>query len=139
MPGRTSVHAGPFTVGFVPVAHSIPESSALVIDTPAGRVLHSGDFKADPTPLVGEPFDPEALRAIGDAGVKVLVCNSTNVFNAHPGRSEATLAEPIERADARGRGPGRRHHLRLERRAAEDAGRGRPRRRPRRSSCSAGR
>ena len=91
------VHAGPFTVGFLPIAHSIPESSALVIDTPAGRILHSGDFKADQTPLVGEPFDPVALRAIGDAGVKVLTCDSTNVFNEHAGRSEATLIEPIGR------------------------------------------
>jgi ribonuclease J len=89
------VHAGPFTVGFVPIAHSIPESSALVLDTPAGRIFHSADFKADPTPLVGEPFDPAALRAIAERGVRVLACDSTNVFNAHAGRSEATLIEPI--------------------------------------------
>jgi ribonuclease J len=89
------VHAGPFTVGFVPIAHSIPESSALVIDTALGRILHSGDYKSDPTPLVGEPFDPEALRGLGETGVKVLACDSTNVFNAHAGRSEATLIEPI--------------------------------------------
>ena len=89
------VHAGPFTVGFLPIAHSIPEASALVIDTPAGRILHSGDFKSDQTPLVGEPFDPEALRALGDQGVKVLACDSTNVFSPHAGRSESTLIEPI--------------------------------------------
>jgi ribonuclease J len=89
------VHAGPFTVGFMPIAHSIPESSALVIDTPAGRIFHSADFKADPTPLVGEPFDPKALGALGAKGVKVLACDSTNVFNAHSGRSEASLIEPI--------------------------------------------
>lgn len=89
------VHAGPFTVGFLPISHSIPESSALVIDTPAGRIVHSADFKADPTPLVGEPFDFEVLRAIGDQGVKVLACDSTNVFNLHAGRSEAVLTEPI--------------------------------------------
>ncbi len=89
------VHAGPFTVGFLPISHSIPESSALVIDTPAGRIFHSADFKADPTPLVGEPFDAEALRAIGDRGVKVLACDSTNVFSTHPGRSEASLIGPL--------------------------------------------
>jgi ribonuclease J len=89
------VHAGPFAVGFAPIAHSIPESSALVIDTPAGRIFHTADFKADPTPLVGEPFDAEALKAIGDRGVKVLACDSTNVFNTHPGRSEAALIAPI--------------------------------------------
>jgi ribonuclease J len=91
------VHAGPFTVGFLPIAHSIPESSALVIDTPAGRIFHSADFKTDPTPLVGEPFDTEALRALGEEGVKVLACDSTNVFNPHAGRSEAVLIEPIGR------------------------------------------
>jgi ribonuclease J len=89
------VHAGPFAVGFVPISHSIPESSALVIDTPAGRVLHSADFKIDPTPVVGEAFEPATFRAIGDQGVKVLACDSTNVFSTHPGRSEASLADPI--------------------------------------------
>jgi ribonuclease J len=89
------VHAGPFRVGFLPIAHSIPESSALVIDTPAGRLLHTGDFKADPTPLVGEPFDPAALRAIGESGVKAMACDSTNVFSPHAGRSEMTLIEPL--------------------------------------------
>ncbi len=87
------VHAGPFTVGFLPISHSIPESSALVIDTPAGRILHTADFKTDPTPLVGEPFDPEALQAL--APVRVLACDSTNVFSPNPGRSEATLIEPL--------------------------------------------
>ena len=60
-PWPRTVHAGPFTVGFVPVSHSIPECSSLVIDTPAGRVLHSADFKIDPTPVVGEPFDARDL------------------------------------------------------------------------------
>jgi ribonuclease J len=89
------VHAGPFTVGFVPVSHSIPECSSLVIDTPAGRLVHSADFKVDPTPVVGEPFEPEVFRAIGDAGVKAVICDSTNVFVDHAGRSEASLAEPL--------------------------------------------
>ncbi len=89
------VHAGPFTVGFLPISHSIPECSSLVIDTPAGRVLHTGDFKVDPTPIVGEGFDTEAFRAIGDMGVRALVCDSTNVFTLTPGRSEATLAPAI--------------------------------------------
>ncbi|MFO1106809.1 MAG: ribonuclease J [Amaricoccus sp.] len=95
LPWPHTVTAGPFTVGFVPVSHSIPESSSLVIDTPAGRILHSADFKTDPTPVVGDPFDSEYFRAIGDAGVKVLTCDSTNIFSEHPGRSEATLTEPI--------------------------------------------
>jgi ribonuclease J len=94
-PWPHAVQAGPFSVGFFPIAHSIPESSALVIDTPAGRIFHSADFKSDPTPLVGEPFDTQGLRALGDDGVRVLAVDSTNVFNLHPGRSEATLIDPI--------------------------------------------
>jgi ribonuclease J len=89
------VHAGPFSVGFVPVAHSIPECSSLLIETPLGRVLHTADFKVDPTPVVGEAFDPALFRAVGDLGIRAMTCDSTNVFQPHPGRSEASLAEPL--------------------------------------------
>ncbi|WP_370401774.1 ribonuclease J [Sulfitobacter sp. JB4-11] len=88
--------AGPFSVGFLPISHSIPESSALVIDTPEGRVIHSGDFKIDLTPGVGEPYDPDLWADVCKDGVKALVCDSTNVFSPDPGRSEASLAQPIE-------------------------------------------
>ncbi|MTH76245.1 ribonuclease J [Paracoccus aestuariivivens] len=92
-----TISAGPFQVQFVPVSHSIPESSALVIDTPAGRIVHTGDFKLDGTPVVGERFDPILWREIANEGqgVKVLTCDSTNIFATHPGRSEAVLANPI--------------------------------------------
>lgn len=93
-PETTTV--GPFSVGFLPISHSIPESSALVIDTPGGRVVHSGDFKLDDNPSVGEAFDPDLYAEIGAVGVKALVCDSTNVFNLHEGRSESSVAEPIE-------------------------------------------
>ena len=86
---------GPFKVQFVPVSHSIPESSALVIDTPGGRIVHSGDFKLDGNPVVGEPFDPLVWNEIAKQGVKVLVCDSTNIFSLHPGRSESSLAVPL--------------------------------------------
>jgi ribonuclease J len=90
------VEAGPFKVQFVPVAHSIPESAALIIDTPAGRVLHSGDFKLDETPLVGEGWNPGLFAEIAaEQPVKALMCDSTNVFSLHPGRSEATLRDPL--------------------------------------------
>lgn len=91
------IEAGPFKVQFVPLSHSIPESSALIIDTPAGRIVHTGDFKLDGSPVVGEPFDPMVWHEIAHEGqgVKVLVCDSTNVFSASPGRSEATLVEPL--------------------------------------------
>ena len=96
-PRPTTIEAGPFAVQFVPVSHSIPESSALVIDTPAGRIVHTGDFKLDGNPIVGEAFDPVMWHDIGKegAGVKVLTCDSTNVFSPQPGRSEATLAVPL--------------------------------------------
>ncbi len=92
---EATVAAGPFRVGFMPIAHSIPESSALVIDTPAGRILHTADFKLDPTPVVGEAWDPELWKQAAAPGIRALVCDSTNVFSEHPGRSESRLAEPI--------------------------------------------
>lgn len=99
-----ALELGPFRVQFFPVAHSLPEASGVVIDTPAGRVVHSGDFKADRTPGVGEAHDPELLAQIGRSGVKALLCDSTNVMNKHAGRSEATLTDPIGQLmrDARG-------------------------------------
>lgn len=91
------VKAGPFEVGFLPISHSIPESSGLVIDSPDGRVLHTGDFKLDETPLVGEPFDEALWRDVAKDGVKALVCDSTNVFSPHAGRSEASVGPEIEK------------------------------------------
>lgn len=95
-PRPAVVEAGPFKVQFVPVSHSIPESSALVIDTPAGRIFHSADFKIDHTPVVGEGWDDARISEIvAEKPVKVMTCDSTNVFSTHEGRSEATLAEPL--------------------------------------------
>ena len=95
-PWPETVESGPFKVGFVPISHSIPESSGLVIDTPQGRVVHSGDFKIDETPVVGEPFDRALWEDVSKPGVKALVCDSTNVFSEHAGRSEASVGPEIE-------------------------------------------
>ena len=89
------IKAGPFTVSFLPISHSIPESAALVIDSPAGRLIHSGDFKLDPTPLVGEAFDPELWAEVCKDGVKALICDSTNVFSPNPGGSEIDVGPAI--------------------------------------------
>ena len=90
------ITAGPFEVQFVPVSHSIPESAALVIDTPAGRIVHSGDFKLDRNPIVGEAGDDAAFEAIAaERPIKALMCDSTNVFSPLPGRSESTLGVPL--------------------------------------------
>ena len=88
---------GPFKVGFLPMSHSIPESSAMVIDTPHGRVIHTGDFKLDKTPLVGEAFDPDLWAEVSAGGVKALVCDSTNVFSPNAGKSEITVGPEIEK------------------------------------------
>ncbi|WP_171239768.1 ribonuclease J [Ruegeria sp. HKCCA5491] len=89
------VSVGPFKVAFLPVSHSIPESAALVIDTPEGRIVHSGDFKLDANPVVGEPFDPDLWAEVAKPGVKALVCDSTNVFSPHDGRSESEVGPEI--------------------------------------------
>lgn len=90
------VQAGPFSVGFLPISHSIPESAALVIDTPKGRLIHSGDFKLDETPVVGEAFDPDLWAEVCKDGVRALICDSTNVFSMKPGRSEIEVGPAIE-------------------------------------------
>jgi ribonuclease J len=82
---------GPFDVTFVPLAHSIPEGNALLIDTPLGRVFHTGDWKIDETPVLGSPATEAQLRAIGDTGILAMVCDSTNVFNAEASGSEADV------------------------------------------------
>jgi ribonuclease J len=95
-PRPATVEAGPFKVQFVPVSHSIPESSALVIDTPAGRIFHSADFKIDHNPVVGEAWDDARIADIvAERPVKVMTCDSTNVFSTHEGRSESSLGPAL--------------------------------------------
>ena len=92
-----STKVGPFDVAYLPVSHSIPESSALVIDTPIGRLIHSGDFKLDEKPVVGEAFDFEMWRKVCAPGIRALICDSTNVFSEDEGRSEAEVAPEIRK------------------------------------------
>ena len=92
-----SIKLGPFDIEFVPVAHSIPESCALAIRTPLGTVVHSGDWKIDPTPTMGPPTDADRLTAIGDEGVLALVCDSTNILRDGESPSEKEVAENLEK------------------------------------------
>lgn len=85
------VELGPFTVEYLPLAHSIAEGNALLIETPYGRVFHTGDWKLDEEPIIGEPTTEDELREIGDEGVLALVCDSTNVFNPEPSGSEGAV------------------------------------------------
>ena len=92
---------GPFEVTYIPLAHSIAEGNALLIDTPHGRIFHTGDWKLDEDPIIGEPTTEEELVAIGDEGVLALICDSTNVFNPAPSGSEGAvykgLLEEVQR------------------------------------------
>ena len=95
---------GPFAVRYVPLAHSIAEANALLIDTPYGRVFHTGDWKLDAAPQIGRPTSDDAMKAIGDEGVLALVCDSTNVFNPEPSGSEATVRGGLEDVVAAAKG-----------------------------------
>ncbi len=99
-----SVELGPFKVRFVPLAHSIPEGNGLLIETPHGRIFHTGDWKIDETNLLGQPSSDETLRAIGDQGVLALVCDSTNVFEEERSGSEGGVHEGLREQVAKAKG-----------------------------------
>jgi ribonuclease J len=86
---------GPFDIELVSVAHSIPESNALIIRTPLGSVLHTGDWKLDPTPVIGPPTDEPKLRALGQEGVLALIGDSTNAVREGRSPSEADVAKVL--------------------------------------------
>ena len=98
------IDIGPFTISYLPLAHSIAEGNALLIDTPHGRIFHTGDWKLDEEPIIGEPTTEEELREIGDEGVLALVCDSTNVFNPEPSGSEGAVHRALMEEVARHQG-----------------------------------
>ena len=99
-----AVELGPFKVRFVGLSHSIPEGNGVLIETPFGRVFHTGDWKIDDTPVLGEAPSTEALTAIGDEGVLALVCDSTNVFQDSPSGSEEGVHQGMAQQVAKARG-----------------------------------
>ncbi|HEU5067413.1 MAG TPA: ribonuclease J [Sphingomicrobium sp.] len=105
VPRDSTVEVGPFRVTYVALAHSIPEGNGLLIETPYGRIFHTGDWKLDETPVLGEPSSAETLARIGDEGVLALVCDSTNVFQEEASGSEAGVHQGLleEVSKARGR------------------------------------
>jgi ribonuclease J len=121
---------GPFTIEAIPVAHSIPEPMALAITCGAGTFIHTGDWKIDPTPPIGPPTDEARLRALGQAGVLALICDSTNAMREGESPSEQAVGESLKKLiqEAPGRvavtsfssNVGR---IRLVAEAARDAGR----------------
>ena len=86
---------GPFDLEWVTMTHSIPEPNAIALKTPLGTVLHTGDWKFDPDPVVGEPADEKTLRRIGEEGTLAVVCDSTNVFTPGTTGSEADILDNL--------------------------------------------
>ena len=86
---------GPFEINLITLTHSIPEPNGLSIRTPLGTILHTGDWKIDPDPLLGAPTDETAIRRLGDEGVLAMVCDSTNVFVDGEAGSEADVRETL--------------------------------------------
>jgi ribonuclease J len=99
-----SFDLGPFHFTYVPLAHSIPEGNALLIETEHGRIFHTGDWKLDETPVLGSPSTADELSAIGDRGVLALVGDSTNVFNPEPSGSETGVREGLDKVVAAAKG-----------------------------------
>lgn len=98
---RAEIELGPFRIRYVTVTHSIPEPNALAITTPFGTLVHTGDWKLDPEPLLGEVADEATFRALGEAGVLAMICDSTNVFNEGVSGSEAMVRDGLTRTIAR--------------------------------------
>ncbi|MFT5539488.1 MAG: ribonuclease J [Alphaproteobacteria bacterium] len=92
---KAEITLGPFKIRYVTVTHSILEPNALAIETPFGTLVHTGDWKLDPEPLIGEVTDEAQFRALGDKGVLAMICDSTNVFNEGVSGSEATARKGL--------------------------------------------
>lgn len=104
IPLKGQLTLGPFEIEFVTLTHSIPEPNGLAIRTPLGLIWHTGDWKIDPDPLIGETTDEAKLRAMADEGVLAMVCDSTNVFVEGVAGSEAEVREKLTEVIARCRG-----------------------------------
>lgn len=92
---HTWVDHGPFRFQLIPVSHSVPDATGVAFDTPEGIIVHSGDFKLDPTPIDGNPTDLPAFAELGNRGVRLLLADSTNAENPGFVPSERSLADPI--------------------------------------------
>jgi ribonuclease J len=95
---------GPFDLEMVTITHSIPEPNGLAVHTPLGTVLHTGDWKIDPDPLIGAVTDDARIRELGEAGVLAMVCDSTNVFTPGTSGSEADVRRELTRVIAAQKG-----------------------------------
>ena len=92
---NSQIKLGPFEIDFVTLTHSILEPNGLSITTPEGVILHTGDWKVDPNPLIGNKVDEKKLRSIGEKGVIAMICDSTNVFSPGRAGSENDVRESL--------------------------------------------
>ena len=92
---NSSIELGPFKIEFITLTHSILEPNGLCIETPSGKVLHTGDWKIDPNPLVGKKINEEKLKKIGNEGIIAMICDSTNVFNPGRAGSESDVRDSL--------------------------------------------
>jgi len=92
----SSVSLGDYHIDFVDLTHSIPEMQALMITTPYGRVLHSGDWKLDPDPVVGPASNLAKMQKVSEAGVLAMICDSTNVFKEGVSGSEQDVQNSLD-------------------------------------------
>ena len=90
-----TVDLKPFKIEFITLTHSILEPNGLRIETPAGNILHTGDWKCDPNPLIGDKIDSKRLKAIGEKGVLAMICDSTNVFSIGRAGSELDVRNSL--------------------------------------------
>ena len=95
VPLNTKIKLGLFEIDFVTLTHSILEPNGLSITTPLGTILHTGDWKIDPNPLIGGNVDEKKLKTIGEKGVSVMICDSTNVFSPGRAGSESDVRESL--------------------------------------------
>lgn len=92
---KSRFHIGPFDIELIPVTHSIPEAQSVFIRTKQGNVLHTGDWKFDPNPVIGEPTDLGYFKKLGDEGVLALVCDSTSIMKEGPSQSETEVQKSL--------------------------------------------
>ena len=95
VPLNAKIKLGPFEIDFITLTHSICEPNGLSITTPVGVILHTGDWKIDPNPLIGGDIDQKKLKEIGDKGVIAMVCDSTNIFSEGRSGSELDVRESL--------------------------------------------
>ena len=92
---NSTLNLNPFKIEFITLTHSILEPNGLKIETPVGNILHTGDWKCDPDPLIGKPIDSTRLKKIGNEGVLAMICDSTNVFSMGKAGSESDVRKSL--------------------------------------------